>query len=93
MSKTKFPRAEAIAVAKILVSVLQPHCERLIVAGSLRRRKQEVGDIEILYIPKTRIEPDGLFDTKTVNCANWELDSLLRSGAISKRLNVRGSET
>ena len=52
--KTRFPRAAAIAVARELCEALKPHCERLIVAGSLRRMKQQVGDVEIVYIPKIR---------------------------------------
>jgi DNA polymerase/3'-5' exonuclease PolX len=48
----------ARAVADALLHYLAPVCERVEVAGSLRRRKEYVGDIEIVAIPKTKREPD-----------------------------------
>ena len=93
IDKPKFPRAEAIAVARIIVDFLKPFCERLIVAGSLRRRRTAVGDVEILYVPKYSAEPDGLFDTVRVNCVDRRLEQMLQCGTISKRLNTLGSET
>ena len=50
---------EAQHIAAEVLSVLAPHCERIEIAGSIRRRKPEVGDIEIVAIPKTC--PLGLF--------------------------------
>lgn len=84
-AKRKFPRADAIAAAKDLVAHLNPHCARLVVAGSLRRRKQSVGDIEILYIPQFASARDGLFDTKQIDLAEAELQRLLGGGTIRKR--------
>lgn len=91
--KPKFPRAEALAVAKVLCDALKPVTERLIVAGSLRRRKALVGDVEILYVPKFQTLPDGLFDTKQVNLVDVELDELRTRGIIAPRKNKMGSET
>lgn len=53
--KPKFPRAEAIAVAKEVVATLKPWClpDRIIVAGSMRCRKDRVGDVEVVYISRT----------------------------------------
>jgi len=45
---------------------LSPWCSRIEIAGSIRRCKLDVKDIEIVCIPKTLVEPDGLFDTKIV---------------------------
>lgn len=91
--KRKFQRRDAIDVARLLVDFLSPYCERLIVAGSLRRRKAEVGDVEILYIPKFTSFPDGLFDTKRVNLVDQELTRLLEVRTIEKRLNIASSES
>jgi len=91
--KRKFPRAAAIEVCRIFVAMLTPYCSRLVVAGSLRRRKSEVGDIEILYIPKFTTEPDGLFDSKRVNLVDRQLAGLLEIRTIEKRCNSLGSET
>jgi DNA polymerase/3'-5' exonuclease PolX len=90
--KVKFPRAAAIEVARELVRLLGPVAERLVIAGSLRRRKPEVGDVEVLYIPRTTPEPDGLFDTVQANLADRAIQSLLDAGVLAKRLNSLDSE-
>ena len=55
--------AEALALAEETFNRLQPHCERILIAGSIRRMKPEVKDIEILAIPKH--VPAGLFGDET----------------------------
>lgn len=42
----------AIEVADQALRLIAPHCHRAEIAGSIRRRKPEVGDIEIVAIPK-----------------------------------------
>lgn len=56
MSTTKTYRhlEEMQGEADRLMSLLAPACERIAIAGSIRRRKREVGDIELLAIPKMR---------------------------------------
>lgn len=88
--KSKFPRYDALDVANELCDRLGPHCERLVVAGSLRRGKPEVGDIELLYIPKLAQMPDGLFDVKAFNLADSELVQLVGMGVLRPRPNVNG---
>lgn len=56
--RPKFPRDRALVVAREICQALKPITERLIVAGSLRRGKVEVGDIEIVYVPKFALLPD-----------------------------------
>jgi DNA polymerase/3'-5' exonuclease PolX len=41
------------------IELLAPACERIQIAGSIRRRKETVKDVEIVLIPKT--EPTGMF--------------------------------
>lgn len=95
--KPKYPRAEAVAVAKALCDVLKPLCERLIVAGSLRRRRAEVGDVEILYVPKLRtveVPAEDMFEaprTALVDEVDAQLDWFLENGVIRQRLNINGS--
>lgn len=43
---------EAQRCAGEVAELLQPACDRLLVCGSVRRRKPEVGDIEIVAVPK-----------------------------------------
>ena len=40
-------------LASALVERLRPACERIEIAGSIRRKKAEIGDIELIAIPKT----------------------------------------
>lgn len=42
----------ALIIAESIKAQLAPHCDRIEIAGSIRRRKPEVGDIEIVAIPK-----------------------------------------
>ena len=44
--------ADATAIAERLKARMGPHCDRIEIAGSIRRRKPDVGDIEIVAIPK-----------------------------------------
>jgi DNA polymerase (family 10) len=43
---------KARAIAGCILEELSPHCERIAIAGSIRRQKALVGDIEIVAIPK-----------------------------------------
>ena len=43
---------QATAIAERVKAQLTPHCIRVEIAGSVRRRKPDVGDIEIVAIPK-----------------------------------------
>jgi len=43
---------QAQQIAERIKSELAPHCERIGIAGSIRRKKPEVKDIEIVCIPK-----------------------------------------
>ena len=56
MTKTKVPREAALSVAEELIALLQDSCERIQVAGSIRRKAPMVSDVELLCIPKTKIK-------------------------------------
>ena len=43
---------KARAIAEQIKAVLESSCERIVIAGSIRRQKPDVGDIELLVIPK-----------------------------------------
>ena len=90
--KKKFPRSQAFNVATELALLLKPYVEEIIVAGSLRREKPFVGDIELLYIPRIEKVKTGLFneDTAPLNHTDNFLVSLLNAEVIEKRPNVNG---
>ena len=75
--------------------MLKPLCEpdRFIFAGSLRRLKSEVGDIEIVYVPRIEQQPDpaDLFGkTLPINLVDRMLDQLLKAGLYTKREGPNG---
>jgi len=52
MGEKRYPLVEAQAIALKIVEELKPHCIRIAVAGSIRRNKADIGDVEIVAIPK-----------------------------------------
>ena len=57
---------KAREIADRIVVLLKPYCARVEIAGSIRRRKADVHDIEIVCLPKDELIFDfnvpGLFD-------------------------------
>jgi DNA polymerase/3'-5' exonuclease PolX len=84
MEKTRCPLGRAEEIANEVLKLLGTSCERIVVAGSIRRRKPEVGDIEILAIPKY----GGL--SCHVNLLDQEILDLMHRGILNFRLNKRG---
>jgi len=61
----------ALPLAEKYVTLLAPHCERIEIAGSIRRKKFDVKDIEIVAIPKPY--ETGLFASGIATVVNqWE---------------------
>lgn len=95
--RPKFPRKEALEVAKELYDRIAPFCEKCKVVGSLRRGKRFVGDIEILYIPKYAPDPESFFnallgDTAAdmISMADTAINRLEQDGFLKKRTSVTG---
>lgn len=93
--KIKHPREAALAVARELTAALRGLCEpeRFIFAGSLRRLKPEVGDIEVVYVPRIEPRPDKsdlLQPLVATNLVDAQLAEWLRAGVITKRVGPRG---
>lgn len=60
-----------IVVAERVLAELKPHCIRCEIAGSLRRKCDKIGDIEICLIPKPY--QTGLFEDGVASIINqWE---------------------
>lgn len=91
--KRKFPSEQAEEIAKSLASDLAPYCLRIQVAGSLRRMKAEVGDIELVYIPRFKSVAVDLFITGEYKLTDWMLSGMIARGLLAKRRNIRGNET
>lgn len=59
---------EALLIAERLLAELRPYCYRAEIAGSIRRKKSEVKDIEIVIIPK--LYDTGLFESGIASVIN-----------------------
>jgi DNA polymerase/3'-5' exonuclease PolX len=92
--KPRFAHQAALAVAQEIVTILRPVCERIIIAGSLRREKPWVGDVEILYISRemTGNTLGDFFAQETRRLAEDRINSMLFDGLLTKRLNSAGTQ-
>ena len=71
IKKIKYPYAEAYKIALGVLEQLKPFCDRVEIAGSIRRKKAEIHDIDLIAIPKPY--EIGLFQSEIVNVINrWE---------------------
>jgi len=93
-AKPRWPYDVALAIADELLKTLEPACERIVIAGSLRRRKPDVGDIELLYVPavETQRDPNDMFASREINLADEVIRYLEAVGDLERRKNVKGSE-
>ncbi len=92
--KTKWPLEVAERVARELWGVLAPACEQIEIAGSIRRRKPMVGDVEIVFVPRydTAKLPGEMFAQAEQNMADLAIENLILCGVLGKRVNAKGSE-
>ena len=88
----RYGLASAKEVADQLVRLLAPHCERIAVAGSIRRKRPQVKDIELLCASKVTSTAD-LFGRAVTSwySLNKKLDALVADGSVlKKRTNKSG---
>lgn len=72
---------QAKAIAENVAEILQPHCTVLHIAGSIRRQKETVKDIEIVALPNTTFTD--LFKTETKRTEDY-LQAVQSLGEIIK---------
>lgn len=97
----------ARTVADGLIALLQPYCagsassqsaqgagDYIVAAGSLRRGKLLVGDVEILYVPKIGPvrRPREMFESEG-SLADIMIDELVLEGKLAHRPNQNGGFT
>ena len=97
--KRRIPLPEADILAAQVLEFLRPATDRIAIAGSIRRRRPDVGDIEIVAIPRyeqrSDVEHVGLFDDQPlppidVNLLDELVGGLLLDGVLGKRLDKNG---
>lgn len=82
------PLETAHRVADRLMRELSPACERIAIAGSIRRRKPEVRDIELVAVPRyeDRTGDDLWGTTHSVNLLDERLQALAAAGTLGPRV-------
>jgi DNA polymerase/3'-5' exonuclease PolX len=90
--KTRIPLREARALADEVVGLLGSVCAAVTVAGSIRRQRPQIGDIELVACPTTRPAGLDLFGeaTATVDELDEAARELLRRGVFGTRPDKNG---
>jgi DNA polymerase/3'-5' exonuclease PolX len=83
MKESRMKLAQAKQIAEEIRSRLEPSCERVVIAGSIRRQRPYVGDIELLCIPRC----NGFVDQLDRN-----VEALIKQGLFDFRRNKLGSK-
>lgn len=86
----RVPLARAGTLAVFLVDELRPACERIEIAGSIRRRKPTVKDIELVAIPKMSRDLFGELLVDEPTELDLLVDRLVADGRLAPRLNSAG---
>jgi len=79
-TRQKLPLAVAAPLAAKIIAELRPHCVRVEIAGSIRRRRDEVGDIEVLAVPDVGVDLLGEEDDDTM--LDLKIQSLFNEGRL-----------
>ena len=82
-TKTNLPLFKALPTAERLCSELADTCERIELAGSIRRQRSEVGDIEIVAIPIRCVNLLGDVDDELPTRLEARLGQWERDGRIA----------
>jgi DNA polymerase/3'-5' exonuclease PolX len=82
---------EARQVAEEIVAALAPACERVEIAGSIRRCVPEVKDVEIVFIAKTETFVQDLFGdvVKEICHADLVIADLIDGGVLARDEQVK----
>lgn len=82
----KLPYRQVMPLAEKIVERMASACERIEIAGSLRRKAAFVGDIELVAIPKF-VRP--VMGQTPTECWGWsELDHLLTDWDKAKKIDI-----
>lgn len=88
--KRSIPLARAQRFADAVLDELAPACERIIIAGSIRRKVPTVGDVELVAVP--RGAPRDLLGDRTTgpNDLDRLVDALVERGRLRLRRDEDG---
>lgn len=89
--KDQYPFDVAKPIAERLADLLRPATEGIAIAGSIRRCRLDIGDVELLYLPrwgeqpKDQRQPSLFGDVELVDAIDSVLEILIEKGALEKR--------
>lgn len=88
MTKTPMILSYADELTERITNVIQPHCHRIAVAGSVRRRRPAVNDIDLVVIPRQFMWAGTIPQTliKTLGA------TVTRNGDLIKQFNIDGHQ-
>lgn len=76
---------EAEKLANRIVEQIHPHCKRIEIAGSIRRKKSEVRDVDLILIPKPFLWP------RIITTLQRTMDAkVLKKGNSIAQLTIKG---
>ena len=87
--KQRFSLNDARQVADLWLNALSVFTERMVIAGSVRRERPDVGDIELLYIPMPTTT--NLFGEPEGDALSDFLVGLIEAGVLEKRVSALGN--
>jgi DNA polymerase/3'-5' exonuclease PolX len=97
--KTLYPLEEATRIGERILSVIDPLVEKAVIAGSIRRRKSMVHDIDIVLIPSSSIVPGtpfkfdvDFFPNGVISAIEAEFDDVeaMKKGSALSQIKVKG---
>jgi DNA polymerase (family 10) len=77
-------------IAEDLVDLLRPACLRLEIAGSIRRGRETIGDIDLLALVEPGTDLFGEPSPQVPDRLHERCDELLAEGTLKQRLDVNG---
>lgn len=89
-TEIRYPFDTAKKVADYIINLLKPHCEQIHIAGSIRRMRPDVKDIEIVCQPKKEIKHEGLFQDEIKIIDRNFIEALATITAAVIKGNVNG---
>lgn len=89
-TKQKLPFRDGLSLARTLIEQLAPYCERIEAAGSVRRMKPEIGDIELVAIPKMQLDMfGGTTQDHSLDAVAWAgMGRCMKSGHKYKQVEL-----
>lgn len=92
---TRVPLEIARSIAEELAELLAPACVRIAVAGSIRREKADIGDIDLVCDPVIERIPAGLFGDEFAerDLLHDLASSMAAQGVLERRYDKNGRPT